>query len=113
MIVCHGNGTRSSDLSEGNAIRRIFGTHVPPITCFKWAFGHTIAAAGIIDTVLALKALQQGIVPGIAPLRTIDPSLRDLPIARESSTPNANNALIISRGFGGQNTALIIRTDFF
>jgi len=113
MIVCHGNGTRSSDLSEGDAIRRLFGTHVPPITCFKWSFGHTIAAAGIIDTVLALKALQRGIVPGIAPLRTIDPSLRDLPIAMESSSLNANTALIISRGFGGQNTALIIRTNCF
>lgn len=111
MIVCHGNGTITSDISEGAAIRRIFGNQVPPITCFKWAFGHTIAASGSIDTVLALLALQRGIVPAIFPLETIDRSLQDLPIAQFPMEPITNTALIISRGFGGQNTALIIRAN--
>ena len=111
MIVCHGNGTRTSDLSEGVAIRRVFGTQIPPITCFKWAFGHLLAAAGSIDTVLALTALQRGIVPAIAPLRNIDPSLQDLPIAKVAREPISDTALILSRGFGGQNSALIIRAN--
>jgi len=111
MIVCHGNGTRSSDLSEGLAIRRVFGTQIPPITCFKWAFGHLLAAAGSIDTVLAVTALQRRIVPAIASLKTIDPSLQDLPIAAVAREPAADTALILSRGFGGQNCALIIRVN--
>ena len=57
MIVAHGNGTRQSDASEAAAIRRVFGAATPPVTAFKWAFGHLIAAAGIIDAVLALAAL--------------------------------------------------------
>src|SRR5207248_1642182 len=66
MIVAHGNGTPQSDASEAAAIKRAFGSAPPPVTAFKWAFGHLIAAAGVIDTVLALHALQDRVVPGIA-----------------------------------------------
>ena len=59
MIVAHGNGTRASDASEVEALRRVFGSAVPPVTGFKWAFGHSIAASGVLDLVLALKALRQ------------------------------------------------------
>lgn len=109
MIVCHGNGTKTSDLSEGVAIRTVFGASTPPITCFKWAFGHLLSASGSIDTVLALTALERGIVPGIASMNAVDPALQDLPIATTAMQPVADTALILSRGFGGQNTALIIR----
>jgi len=56
MIAAHGNGTPQSDASEAAAIRRVFGESAPPATAFKWAFGHLIAAAGIIEAVLALEA---------------------------------------------------------
>jgi len=50
MIVAHGNGTLQSDASEAAAIRTCFGTgeNAPPVTAFKWAIGHLIAAAGIV-----------------------------------------------------------------
>lgn len=109
MVVCHGNGTRASDQSEGMAIRAVFGTDSPPITSFKWAFGHLLAASGSIDTVLAIKALQRGIVPAIASLDQLDPSLEGLPFASAPMTPRSPTALVLSRGFGGRNTALIVR----
>ena len=109
MIVCHGNGTVRSDLSEGKAIRKVFGNNIPPITCFKWAFGHTLGASGTLDTILAIKALQRGIVPAIATLKSIDQSLEDLPIAKSHMEPSNDTALILARGFGGQNCALIVR----
>lgn len=111
MIVCHGNGTITSDLSEGEAIRKVFGSKIPPITCFKWAFGHTLGASGSIDTVIAITALQRGIVPAIATLKNIDKSMEDLPIAKAHMEPVTNTALILSRGFGGQNCALIVRAN--
>ena len=46
MIVAHGNGTRASDASEALALQRVFGNNLPPVTAFKWAFGHLIAASG-------------------------------------------------------------------
>ena len=48
MIVAHGNGTPQSDVSEAAALRHVFGDAMPPVTGFKWAIGHTIAAASIL-----------------------------------------------------------------
>ena len=50
MIVAHGSGTRPSDASEAAAIHRVFGATAPPVTAFKWAFGHPLAASGILDS---------------------------------------------------------------
>jgi 3-oxoacyl-[acyl-carrier-protein] synthase-1 len=63
MIVTHGNGVWQSDFSEAAAIRAVFGSEAPPVTAFKWAIGHLIAAAGIVETTVALKALKHGVVP--------------------------------------------------
>ena len=84
MIVAHGNGTRPSDASEAAAIRRVFGGDAPPVTAFKWSFGHLIAAAGILETTLALAALAEGVVPGVATLRELDPDCAGLPVSRAS-----------------------------
>lgn len=109
MIVCHGNGTIASDSSEGNALRSIFGSDCPPITSFKWCFGHTIAASACIDTILTVLSLKHKTVPAISNINRIDPFLADLPIITASTRPTSAIALILSRGFGGQNSALIIR----
>ena len=78
MIVAHGNGTAQSDASEAAALRRVFGAQCPPVTAFKWAIGHLIAAAGIIETTMALAALHGQTVPGIATLTSIAPNARAL-----------------------------------
>jgi len=110
MIVAHGSGTRLSDASEALAIRRAFGAAPPPITAFKWAFGHPLAASGILDSVLALIALRHGVVPGVANLRELDPDLGNLPVSARPQAPRSDVALVLNRGFGGSNTALILRT---
>ncbi len=109
MIVAHGNGTRASDASEAAAIRTVFGTAAPPITAFKWAIGHLISAAGIVELVLALSALRQRIVPGIRPLETIDPDCAGLPLSAQHQTPRSDVALILCRGFAATNAALLVR----
>ena len=111
MIVAHGNGTRASDASEALALRRVFGDRLPPVTGFKWAFGHLIAASGVLDLVLALKALRLGVVPGIATLQSLDPELAPLPVSRDARSPRSNVALILCRGFGGMNVALLVRAS--
>jgi 3-oxoacyl-[acyl-carrier-protein] synthase-1 len=109
MIVAHGNGTRPSDASEALAIRRVFGSTPPPVTAFKWAFGHPLAASGILDSVLALVALRYGVVPGVATLREPDPDLGNLPLSARPQAPRSDVALVLNRGFGGSNTALVLR----
>ena len=109
MIVAHGNATRASDASEAAGILRVFGKDVPPVTGFKWAVGHLIAASGALDLVLALRALREKVVPGIATLNAVDPEFGTLPVSTQPQTPRSNVALIICRGFGGMNVALLVR----
>jgi 3-oxoacyl-[acyl-carrier-protein] synthase-1 len=109
MIVAHGSGTRQSDASEAAAIHRVFGATAPPVTAFKWAFGHPLAASGTLDAVLALVALRRGVVPGVATLRQLDPDLANLPVSVRSQAPRSDVALVLNRGFGGSNTALLLQ----
>jgi len=109
MVVAHANGTRNSDASEAVAIRRVFGDDAPPVTGFKWAFGHLLAASGMLDCVLALEALRARAVPGIATLRATDPLLGPIPVSAQAQTPRSDVALVVARGFGGTNAALLLR----
>ena len=109
MIVAHGNGTPQSDVSEAAALRRVFGDAIPPVTAFKWALGHTIAAAGILETVLALTALARDVVPGIANLGKLDVRCAGLTVSAAPQAPRSKVALILCRGFAGTNAALVVR----
>ena len=109
MIVAHANGTRQSDASEAAAIRAVFGDAPPPVTGFKWSFGHLIAAAGIVETVVALAALAKGVVPGIATLRDLDSECAGIPVASGPQAPRSPVALVLCRGFAGTNAALLLR----
>ena len=109
MIVAHGNGTRASDASEAKGILRAFGGNPPPVTAFKWCVGHSLAASGILDFVIALEALRNGVVPGVPTLNAIDPEFSTLPVSRDAQKPRSDIALVLCRGFGGMNVALIVR----
>jgi 3-oxoacyl-[acyl-carrier-protein] synthase-1 len=109
MIVAHANGTPQSDRSEAAALRTVFGTSMPPVTGFKWAIGHTIAAAGIIESVIALAALARNVVPGIANLVEMDPACAGLPLSAKAQKPASDVALVLCRGFAGTDAALLIR----
>ena len=109
MVVAHANGTPQSDRSEAQALRTVFGAAMPPVTGFKWAIGHTIAAAGIIEAVIAFAALARNEVPGIANLAAIDPACAGISAAAAARTPASDIALVLCRGFAGTDAALVIR----
>ena len=109
MIVAHGNGTANSDVSEARALERVFGADMPPVTAFKWAFGHLLAASGLIEAAVTIAALRANTVPGIATLDELDPACAPLNAARENRTPRSDIALLLSRGFGGTNAACLLR----
>jgi 3-oxoacyl-[acyl-carrier-protein] synthase-1 len=109
MVIAHGNGNRASDASEASALQRVFAGTLPPVTSFKWALGHSLAASATLDLVLALEALQAGVVPGIATLKEVDPALAPLPVSSAPQQPGSDIVLLCSRGFGGMNVALLLR----
>ena len=109
MVVAHGNGTRASDSSEAAALLRVFGRDMPPVTGFKWAIGHLIAAAGIVEAVIGLAALRANVVPGIAALRDLDPECAGLAVSPAHQVPRGPVALVLCRGFAGTNAAILVR----
>jgi 3-oxoacyl-[acyl-carrier-protein] synthase-1 len=109
MVIAHGNGTPNSDASEARALRQVFGTDLPPVTGFKWSFGHLLAAAGMLEVVVALAALRARIVPGMPTLGAAAPHCEGLNLSREARVPRSDLALVLSRGFGGTNAACVLR----
>jgi 3-oxoacyl-(acyl-carrier-protein) synthase len=59
--------------------------------------------------VLTLTALRRGTVPGVATLRRLDPACAELPVSAQPQTPRSDVGLVLSRGFGGINAALVVR----
>ncbi|MBX3643458.1 MAG: hypothetical protein KF720_10355 [Rubrivivax sp.] len=109
LVVAHGNGTPNSDRSEARALAQVFGADMPPVTAFKWAFGHLLAAAGLIDAVLAVAALRAGRVPGIAGLGAQDADAPALPASASPVQSRSDVVLVLSRGFGSTNAACLLR----
>ena len=75
-INLHGTGTMNNDLSEGTAIRRLFGTRLPPLSSSKSFTGHTLGASGGIESVFSIMALQhQCVFPNLrfqSPIKELD-----------------------------------------
>ena len=103
-INAHGTGTPLGDIAESAAIARVFGSTVP-VSSTKGSLGHCIAAAGAIESVVCIAALQKGVLPGTQGLESTD----DLGIqVLKTAQPRAvRYTLSNSFGFGGQNSSLI------
>ncbi|HET7030872.1 MAG TPA: beta-ketoacyl-ACP synthase II [Candidatus Limnocylindrales bacterium] len=111
-VNAHATSTPEGDRAELQAIRTIFGEGAPnvSITANKSMIGHTLGAAGAIEAIITIQTIREGCVPPTINLENPDPAGEGLDL-----TPNAARqrdvpiALSNSFGFGGQNTALIIR----
>jgi 3-oxoacyl-[acyl-carrier-protein] synthase I len=109
MVTAHGNGTPISDHGEALALAAIFGKKAVPVSCFKWALGHTLTAGGVLDTIMTLLSLKQSIVPGIASLTNPGSEEKLMALTPVSQAISKKTAAILSRGFASLDSCLIIR----
>jgi len=110
-INAHGTSTPQNDTVETLAIKRAFGdaAHAVPISSTKSQLGHLVCAAGGVEAILCVKALESQIVPPTINLDTADPAC-DLDYVPHDPRPGRIDfALSNSFGFGGQNGALVFR----
>ncbi len=108
-INAHGTGTPNNDASESAAIRRVFGDSIPPVSSTKGFTGHTTSAAGAIEAVISILALQHGFVPANLGWKTQDCDC--ITPSMGSGKYPISNVLCNSFGFGGNDSALIISKD--
>jgi 3-oxoacyl-(acyl-carrier-protein) synthase len=107
-INAHGTGTPYNDNMELLALRSVFGGRVPPFSSSKGIFGHTLGAAGILETVLCVLALQNNLLPGTPRLREPDPLAPESLLGEPRAATKLRCVLKINCGFGGTNAALVL-----
>lgn len=103
-VNAHGTGTPIGDRAEALAVSRVFGD--VPVSSFKGAVGHTIAAAGAVEAALCLACFSEGVLPGTVGLQQPDPGC-PANVLMEPVYQRPAALLSNSFGFGGQNCALI------
>lgn len=111
-VNAHATSTPEGDGAELQALVSLLGEHAPgvSITANKSMLGHTLGAAGAIESVTTIQAMREGVVPPTINLRDPDPNADGLDLTPDNTTRRPiRAALNNSFGFGGQNAALIFR----
>ena len=108
-INAHGTSTPLNDFTEAFAVRKVFGDAPPPVTSVKGHLGHSLAAAGALEGVVAVKTLMHQVIPPTAGTTDVDPQL-GLDVVIGAPRPAAvETVLSNSFGFGGHNGSVIFR----
>jgi 3-oxoacyl-(acyl-carrier-protein) synthase len=106
-VNVHGTGTQNNDLSEGTALRNIFGEKIPPFSSTKAFTGHTLGAAGGVEAVLSILSIGHGMIYPNLNFSTPMKELGIIPNTRLVRSAKVRNVLSNSFGFGGNNSTLI------
>ncbi|MFF1836612.1 beta-ketoacyl-[acyl-carrier-protein] synthase family protein [Streptomyces sp. NPDC058231] len=106
-VNAHGTSTVSNDLIESAMLRRVLGDR-PLVTSTKAMTGHTLGAAGGIETALTVLALQHQLVPPTVNLDAPDPEITVDVVSKEARAGVFDAAVKTSLGFGGHNAALVL-----
>ncbi len=108
-INAHGTSTPVGDVSEVEAIRRVFGRGTtPPIASTKSLTGHCLGGAGVWEAIYSLIMMQGGFIAASANVTTLDPALDPAEIVTElREGVTIDSALSNSFGFGGTNATLV------
>jgi 3-oxoacyl-[acyl-carrier-protein] synthase II len=109
-VNAHGTSTIKGDEIELNAIMRLFNKHENLyVSSTKSSIGHLLGAAGSVESIFAILAINNSIVPGTLNLENPIDSKNIKLVAKEPKETKINISLSNSFGFGGTNTALLFK----
>ena len=105
----HGTGTPQNDRIEARALARVFGEGGLLMSSSKSMIGHTMAAAGSLEAIATVLALDHGVVPPTANLTERDPDVPFDCVPHVARPAQLTCAISNSFGFGGQTVTLVFR----
>ncbi len=110
-INAHGTSTPAGDIAETEAIKRLLGERAyrVPVSSSKSQFGHLLGAAGAIEAIVSILAIQEGLLPPTINYTTPDPQCDLDYVPNTPRTARVDVVLSNSFGFGGHNVSLIFR----
>lgn len=110
-INAHGTSTPPNDGHETTAIKTCFGDHAYKlaVSSTKSMTGHTLGAAGAVEAVISIMAIQTGIIPPTINLHHPDPDCDLDYVPNKAREATVNIAMSNSMGFGGHNTCLVFK----
>ncbi|HEV2361388.1 MAG TPA: beta-ketoacyl synthase, partial [Acidimicrobiales bacterium] len=107
-INAHGTSTPANDLSEGEAIVKVFGTAGPAVTSIKGITGHSLGAAGAIEAVASVLTIERELIPQTVGCDELDPEMSIDLVMGEPRAWTPGPIISNSFGFGGHNGCLIV-----
>ena len=109
-INSHGTSTVVGDVTEMEAIRRVFGRgHTPPVASTKSLTGHSLGATGVHEAIYSLIMMNKSFIAASANITTLDPALdpAEIVMTRRDGI-DLDSVLSNSFGFGGTNATLVM-----
>jgi 3-oxoacyl-[acyl-carrier-protein] synthase II len=110
----HGTATKVGDVVERNALAEVWGDRLGDlqVSSTKALHGHLLGAAGALEAVVTVLALQRGQLPPNAHCQTIDPECQlNLVLPTQTNAPHLRAAISNSFAFGGTNAVLVFSRD--
>lgn len=109
-INSHGTSTPVGDVTEMEAIRRVFGKgKTPPVASTKSLTGHSLGATGVHEAIYSLIMMNKDFIAASANITTLDPALEPSEIVTElREGVSLDSVLSNSFGFGGTNATLVM-----
>ncbi|MFH1147762.1 MAG: beta-ketoacyl synthase N-terminal-like domain-containing protein [Pseudomonadota bacterium] len=108
FISAHGTGTAYNDAMEIRAFRHVFREGDTPAYSIKGGTGHMMGATGLVEMILALKALRENKVPPTVNMEEPDEDAAGWVSSSEVSIGNRSKAILTNAGFSGINGALVL-----
>jgi 3-oxoacyl-(acyl-carrier-protein) synthase len=110
-VNAHGTATPANDRAEGLALAALFKTPGPLVSSTKGSTGHTLGAAGAMEAVFCILALNAGFAPSTAGLIEPDPTIQLRHVPPGGVATRLKVALSNSFGFGGNNATLVFTRE--
>ncbi len=108
-LNAHATATDTGDVVEAQAFAAVFGEKMPPASATKAMHGHLLGAAGAIEAVISLAALQTQMTPATMGLGVVDPRCASVNASEQPRSSTIRAVLSNSFAFGGSNASLIFK----